>query len=94
MGLDILLACIAIGAGAGLAAMVWPFRRGAIGVVLNIVTGVAGAVGVVAISYRFFPVFDRTALALATGGAIGVLLLEHGVWFALAAYKRRHASQH
>jgi uncharacterized membrane protein YeaQ/YmgE (transglycosylase-associated protein family) len=93
MGVDLILGCVAIGVGAALAAMTWPFRRGPVGVVLNIVTGVTGAVGVAALTYRYFPVFDRTALAFATGGAIFVLLLSHGIWLAIVAHKRRrHAS--
>jgi hypothetical protein len=91
MDVDVILGYVAIGVGAALAAMTWPFRRGTVGVVINIITGVAGAVVVAAIVYRYFPVLGRTALAFATGGAIAVLLLSHGVWFAIAAYRRRHA---
>ena len=40
---DTVIGSIAIGAAAALAGMIWPFRRGAVGIVVNLVTGIAGA---------------------------------------------------
>jgi uncharacterized membrane protein YeaQ/YmgE (transglycosylase-associated protein family) len=34
---------MAIGAAAALAVMIWPFRRGATGIVVNLVAGIVGA---------------------------------------------------
>jgi uncharacterized membrane protein YeaQ/YmgE (transglycosylase-associated protein family) len=43
MGGDMVLGWVAIGMAASLAGMIWPFRRGAIGVVANFLVGESGA---------------------------------------------------
>ncbi len=91
MSSTMFLACIAIGVGAALAAMTWPFRRGPLGVVIVFAAGIGGALGLTALSYTFLPVRGSpTHLLFATAGAIGVLLLTHGVWFWTAA-RARHS---
>ncbi len=40
---DTLLASMAIGAAAALAGMIWPFRRGATGIAVNLAAGIGGA---------------------------------------------------
>ena len=44
MRIDTVLAWVAIGAAASLAGMIWPFRRGALGVELNLLAGILGAI--------------------------------------------------
>ena len=52
---DAVLGWIAIGAAASLAAMIWPFRRGAIGVFINFAAGIGGAIVVALLSYLIVP---------------------------------------
>jgi hypothetical protein len=91
MSADMLLGSIAIGIGAALAAMPWPFRRGLVGVVLNLVAGAGGAVGLTALSYGFLPRQGPVHLVFATVGATLVLLVAHGLWFWIAARAHRLA---
>jgi uncharacterized membrane protein YeaQ/YmgE (transglycosylase-associated protein family) len=74
----------AIGAAASLAGMIWPFRRGFVGVIVNLLVGVAGAVFVALLSYFVVPLQahreDTTRLLFAAGGAIAALCLVHVLW--------------
>lgn len=71
-----------IGLALGLAACIWPFRRGYLGVALNLGAAFLGAavapsLGVVlGLSTR-----DPRDLALAACGAALALLLVHAVWY-------------
>jgi uncharacterized membrane protein YeaQ/YmgE (transglycosylase-associated protein family) len=95
MTIDTLLAYMAIGLCAALAAMMWPFRRGAIGLLVEIGAGVGGAVGLAAASYAFFPASSPVHLLFATVGAITVLLTTHGLWLWNAARTQRaHQESH
>lgn len=85
-------AWIVIGVAASLAGMIWPFRRGAIGVIANVVAGAAGAVLAGFASYAVLPWArheDTPArLFFAALGAIAALGLVH------AAYARHaHARE-
>jgi uncharacterized membrane protein YeaQ/YmgE (transglycosylase-associated protein family) len=84
MNADTVLGWVGIGAAASLAAMIWPFRRGAIGVVGNLVAGIVGAVAVALLSYLVTP-SPSTAdgpvrLFFAALGAIASLCLVHAAW--------------
>jgi hypothetical protein len=82
IGFDDVLGWIAIGVAASLAGMIWPFRRGTVGVLLNVGVAVFGAVAVALASYAFLPPVHEGPLRLlcAAVGAIGALLLAHALW--------------
>jgi len=79
--IDEVVAWVAIGAAASLAAMVLPFRRGVAGIVLNIVACVAGAVVAGLISTLAIPLGRPHAgpwhLFFAALGAMAGLLAVH-----------------
>ena len=84
MNVDTVLGWVAIGAAASLAAMIWPFRRGTIGVVGNLVAGIAGAIVVALLSYLVTPSprpeDGPEGLFFAALGAIASLCLVHAAW--------------
>src|SRR5258708_4935513 len=88
---DTVLACIAIGSAAALAGMIWPFRRGALGVVVNLLTGVLGALVAALLSYAFLPYSPHgdtpTRLAFAALGALAALGIVHA-WALRRAARR------
>jgi uncharacterized membrane protein YeaQ/YmgE (transglycosylase-associated protein family) len=90
---DSWLGWIAIGAAAGLAGMLWPFQRGALGVVVNFVAGVAGAIVAALLSFLVLPgAHDVPArLAFAAVGALGALGLVHALWVRHTGDGRRAA---
>ncbi len=79
---DDILAWTAMGVAASLGGMIWPFRRGLVGVFLNVVVAVFGALGVGLLSGAFLPrpQVGATRLPFAALGAIVALLLSHAVW--------------
>ena len=88
-----LLAWVAIGAAASLAGMIWPFRRGVVGVVINLLVGASGAVLVALLSYAVLPrssdPLTTARLLFAAIGALAALGLTHAVWLRQADRKRR-----
>jgi hypothetical protein len=87
MGFDAVLGWAAIGLAASLAAMVWTFRRGAIGVAINALVAVTGAILVPLVSFLILPHTtgaDRHEapgrLLLAAVGALVALGIAHAVW--------------
>jgi uncharacterized membrane protein YeaQ/YmgE (transglycosylase-associated protein family) len=92
MDLDNVLAWIAIGAAASLAGMIWPFRRGALGVFANLLTGVAGALAGALLSHVALPRGihgDSPArLLFAAVGALAALGFLHVVWTWMARRPR------
>src|SRR5579859_6001580 len=88
-----LLAWVAIGAGASLAGMIWPFRRGIVGVVINLLVGIGGAVFLAVLSYAVLPrssdPLTTARLLFAAVGAIAALGLTHAVWLRQSDRKRR-----
>ena len=50
-GFEVILAWIGIGFGAGIAAMIWPMRRGVVGIVINGAIGIVGAVSLALLGY-------------------------------------------
>jgi uncharacterized membrane protein YeaQ/YmgE (transglycosylase-associated protein family) len=93
-GVDNVIAWMAIGVAASLAGMIWPFRRGVIGVIVNVVVGAAGAALVGLLSYAVLPgrQHDSPArLSFAALGAIASLGLMHAVWLRRALRRRRAA---
>jgi hypothetical protein len=87
---DEVLAWIAIGVAASLGGMIWPFRRGAAGIAMNIGVAATGAVGLALLGDAILPLQHRGPLRLlfAALGAVGALLLAHGVWHMVSAPRR------
>lgn len=87
MSPDMLLACLAIGLAAALGAMTLPFRRGIVGVVVNLVVGAGGAVALAALSA---PLSHRAAAPLlgAAVGAVVMLVGAHLLWHRIAMRTR------
>jgi uncharacterized membrane protein YeaQ/YmgE (transglycosylase-associated protein family) len=90
-----LFAWIAIGAAASLAGMIWPFRRGVVGVVVNLLVGSSGAVLAALLSYAVLPhsgdPLTIARLLFAAIGSIAALGLTHAVWLRQVDRKRRFA---
>lgn len=87
MGFDAVLGWAAIGLAASLAGMVWTFRRGALGVAINAVVAMAGAVLVPLISFLVLPPTNGAdrheapgRLLLAALGALVALAIAHAIW--------------
>jgi hypothetical protein len=87
MGFDTVLGWAAIGLAASLAAMIWTFRRGALGVAINALVAVTGAILVPLVSFLVLPHSggaDRHEapgrLLLAAVGALVALGIAHVVW--------------
>jgi uncharacterized membrane protein YeaQ/YmgE (transglycosylase-associated protein family) len=81
IGGDDALAWVAIGAAASLAGMIWPFRRGGVGVVANLFVGAGGAVLAALLSCLILPwsSYGHTPARLffAAFGAIAALGIVH-----------------
>jgi uncharacterized membrane protein YeaQ/YmgE (transglycosylase-associated protein family) len=75
------IAWVCIGLGGALAACILPFRRGYLGVVLNVFSGVAGAVVAarVAVALGLSSADPRT-LPVAVLGALALLAVTHLLW--------------
>jgi uncharacterized membrane protein YeaQ/YmgE (transglycosylase-associated protein family) len=75
---------MAIGVAASLAAMMWPFRRGYLGVIVNLVVGPLGAVALGFLSLLFWPAGrphqGPVHLFFAAAGALAGLGLMHVIW--------------
>jgi uncharacterized membrane protein YeaQ/YmgE (transglycosylase-associated protein family) len=88
-----LFAWVAIGAAASIAGMIWPFQRGLVGVIVNLVVGIAGAVFVALLSYLVLPrsadPLTTARLLFAAVGAIAALGIAHAAWFRQVDRKRR-----
>jgi len=90
-----LIAWVIIGAAASLAGMIWPFLRGATGVVGNVLLGVVGAfcgAGIVQVVAHVGP-GNPLCFAGAAIGAFAALLLGHATWRAWRSMRpgaRRH----
>jgi uncharacterized membrane protein YeaQ/YmgE (transglycosylase-associated protein family) len=84
MRIDTVLAWVAIGAAASLAGMIWPFRRGALGVALNLLAGILGAILAGLLSYVVLPRSTHgetpARLTFAALGALTMLGLAHAEW--------------
>jgi uncharacterized membrane protein YeaQ/YmgE (transglycosylase-associated protein family) len=78
-----LVAWVCIGLAAALAACIWPFRRGVLGVALNVVCSIVGAVVApllgIATGFSNSP-RDPRALLLAVLGALTLLAIVHLAW--------------
>jgi uncharacterized membrane protein YeaQ/YmgE (transglycosylase-associated protein family) len=87
---DSVLGWIAIGAAASLAGMIWPFQRGASGIILNFALGVGGSIGAALLSFLILPgAHDAPArLAFAAGGALLSLCAAHALWTRRAHVRR------
>jgi hypothetical protein len=88
---DEVLAWIAIGVAASLGGMIWPFRRGAVGVAMNVGVAATGAVALALLGQAILPLQHRGPLRLlfAALGAVGALLLAHGIWRMASAPGRK-----
>jgi len=90
MNTDMVLGWAAIGMAASLAGMIWPFRRGAVGVVANLLVGEIGALVAGLICYVYLPWARQehayASLFFAALGAIAALGIAH---IAHAGWARR-----
>ena len=72
---------MAIGAAAALAGMIWPFRRGAIGIAVNLVAGIGGALLAALVSLAVLPREGHAQspgrLLFAACGALASLAVVH-----------------
>jgi uncharacterized membrane protein YeaQ/YmgE (transglycosylase-associated protein family) len=86
-------AWLAIGAAAGLAGMIWPFRRGARGVAANLLLGIVGGLlgPSAAIVFCGASPGAPLCLAFAACGALALLVAGHVAWFAWAPHARHPA---
>jgi len=91
MASDAVVSWVLIGAAASLAGMIWPFRRGALGIVVNLIAGMLGAVVAGLLSYAVLPWGTHgdtpVRLLFAALGALAALGVAHAVW--LRASERR-----
>jgi uncharacterized membrane protein YeaQ/YmgE (transglycosylase-associated protein family) len=91
------LGWVAIGIAASLAAMIWPFRRGAAGVVWNVFLGVSGslvgAIGSYLVTAKAGPDAPER-LCFAAVGAIAALVLAHAAWSSWAEHARGTSHLH
>jgi uncharacterized membrane protein YeaQ/YmgE (transglycosylase-associated protein family) len=73
---------VGIGLGASIAGMIWPFRRGAAGVVLNAAIGIGGAILAALIGglLRVYAWNSSTSFLFAAVGAITALVIAHVVY--------------
>ena len=79
--LDSTLGWMAIGAAASLAALMWPFLRGTVGVIIKLLLGPLGAVAGALLSHLLLPNEPASLrLIFAAVGAIGSLLVLQVVW--------------
>jgi uncharacterized membrane protein YeaQ/YmgE (transglycosylase-associated protein family) len=92
---DSTLAWTAIGAAASLATMVWPFRRGAVGIFVNLVVGILGANAAALASYLVLPSSHEHSGPVrpffAVLGALAALGIVHAAWLRRVDH-RRHAA--
>ena len=83
---------IAIGVAASLAGMMWPFQRGAIGILVNLFVGMLGAVVGALSSFLFLPWATHretpARLFFAALGALAGLAIVHETWVRVAASVR------
>jgi|GEM_PF-1565262 uncharacterized membrane protein YeaQ/YmgE (transglycosylase-associated protein family) len=76
-----LIGWIFIGLAASLGASLWPFRRGLLGIAMNIGAGIAGAVGLAHVGMALgLPQRDPLTMVFAGGGAFVMLAIAHGIW--------------
>jgi hypothetical protein len=79
--IDELFGWLAIGGGAALAVMIWPFRRGVTGVVVNLLVGPGSAVvAPLIVSLARPQTTPRTLLFFAAAGALLGLAVAHVGW--------------
>jgi uncharacterized membrane protein YeaQ/YmgE (transglycosylase-associated protein family) len=94
MGGDMVLGWVAIGMAASLAGMIWPFRRGAIGVIANLLVGETGALVAGLVCYTLLPRDGQehayASLLYAAIGAFAALGIAHVVH----AGRARRVTQH
>ena len=92
---DAVLAWAAIGLAASLAGMIWPFRRGLLGVFVNVAVGIGGAIATALLSYAVLPSArdpeSPARLLFAALGALSALGLVHAVWLRRARTAHRLA---
>lgn len=97
METDIVFGFVAIGVAASLAAMIWPFQRGALGIIVNVFVGALGAVLGGLASYLVLPWANHretpARLFFAALGALAFLFIVHAAWVRVAdSLRTRRAS--
>jgi uncharacterized membrane protein YeaQ/YmgE (transglycosylase-associated protein family) len=89
-----LVGWIFIGLAASLGASLWPFRRGLLGIAMNIGAGMAGAVGLAYVGIALgLPRRDPLTLVFAGVGAFVMLVVAHGIWQAGTRKRNRDAPE-
>jgi uncharacterized membrane protein YeaQ/YmgE (transglycosylase-associated protein family) len=89
MNLHTVLGWLAIGIAASLAGMIFPFRRGTVGIAMNVMSGAAGALIAPLLSYFVIPAQQPDTplrLAFAAFGAFAGLGVAH---FGYSRFTRR-----
>ncbi len=96
MEIDTVFGWIAIGVAASLAGMMWPFQRGALGILVNLFVGILGAVLGALSSFLVLPWATHretpARLFFAALGALACLAIVHGTWVRVAESLRTRRS--
>ena len=83
-GFEVMLAWVGIGLAASIAAMIWPMRRGVVGIAINAAIGIGGALSLGLLGH-FLHLYGRLASAqsffFAALGAILALTISHIGWW-------------
>lgn len=86
------LSWMAIGAAAAIAGMIWPFRRGTMGVLVNLVAGILGAIAFGLAAGGLLAARAPLRLCFAALGALVALLGTHALWNRYVRDRRRSAT--
>ena len=89
---SLVLSWMLIGIGLGLATLLWPFRRGAVGAGVNLLLAVSGAVlgGLFGVYVAHCPPAGAGCLTFVAAGTLATVCVGHVAWLATAAHRRAH----
>jgi hypothetical protein len=90
MIVTLLLSWLAIGAAFGLATLLWPFRRGAAGAVINMLLAMSGAVlgGLFAVFVGHRPAAEPACLPFVAAGTLAAVCVGRVAWLAITGRPR------
>ncbi len=90
---QLLLSWMVIGIALGLATLLWPFRRGAFGAVVNLLLAVSGASmgGLFGIYVEHCSPEGTECLTFVAAGTLATVCVGHVAWLATAGRKQAHA---
>ncbi len=88
----LVLSWMVIGIALGLATLLWPFRRGAVGAVVNLLLAVSGAAlgGLFGIYVGHCPPAGAGCLTFVAAGALATVCAGHVAWLATAGRRQAH----